>query len=93
MVLRESVQWYVEGRKAYRDYDSPYSIAHDWKFGPKRIPELGKSMGEALSSFRAATREAQSDFSLTLAEESAQRSKGTESTVTTEVSEPAAPAA
>lgn len=26
-------------------------------FGPKRIPEIGKSLGEALSSFRKATRE------------------------------------
>ena len=26
-------------------------------FGPKRIPEIGKSVGEALSSFRKATRE------------------------------------
>ncbi len=26
-------------------------------FGPKRIPEIGKSAGEALSSFRKATRE------------------------------------
>ncbi len=26
-------------------------------FGPKRIPELGSSLGEALSSFRKATRE------------------------------------
>lgn len=26
-------------------------------FGPKRIPEIGKSLGEALSGFRKATRE------------------------------------
>ena len=26
-------------------------------FGPKRIPEIGKSMGEALAGFRKATRE------------------------------------
>ena len=26
-------------------------------FGPKRIPEIGKSMGEALSSFKKATNE------------------------------------
>lgn len=26
-------------------------------FGPRRIPEIGKSMGEAINSFRKATRE------------------------------------
>lgn len=26
-------------------------------FGPKRIPEIGKSVGEALTSFRKATRD------------------------------------
>ncbi len=26
-------------------------------FGPKRIPEIGKSVGEALSGFRKATRD------------------------------------
>lgn len=26
-------------------------------FGPKRIPEIGKSLGEALSGFRKATRD------------------------------------
>lgn len=26
-------------------------------FGPKRIPEIGKSVGEALAGFRKATRE------------------------------------
>ena len=32
-------------------------------FGPKRIPEIGKSMGEALTSFKKATREVEKETS------------------------------
>lgn len=32
-------------------------------FGPRRIPEIGKSVGEALTSFKKATREMDSDKS------------------------------
>lgn len=30
-------------------------------FGPRRIPEIGKSVGEALSSFKKATREVEDE--------------------------------
>ncbi len=30
-------------------------------FGPKRIPEIGKSVGEALTSFKKATREVEKE--------------------------------
>ena len=33
-------------------------------FGPKRIPEIGKSMGEALSSFKKATKEVEKEAAL-----------------------------
>lgn len=36
-------------------------------FGPKRIPEMGKSLGEALTSFKKATREANEEVSQALA--------------------------
>ena len=35
-------------------------------FGPKRIPEIGKSMGEALTSFKKATREDEKETSTAL---------------------------
>ncbi len=35
-------------------------------FGPKRIPEIGKSMGEALTSFKKATREVEKETSAAL---------------------------
>ncbi|MCA9775946.1 MAG: twin-arginine translocase TatA/TatE family subunit [Candidatus Eremiobacteraeota bacterium] len=30
-------------------------------FGPRRIPEIGKSVGEALTSFKKATREVEEE--------------------------------
>lgn len=30
-------------------------------FGPKRIPEIGESVGKAISSFKKATRDAEQD--------------------------------
>ena len=38
-------------------------------FGPKRLPELGKSMGEALTSFKSATNEAKAELDLSEATE------------------------
>ena len=35
-------------------------------FGPKRIPEIGKSMGEALTSFKKAPREVEKETSAAL---------------------------
>lgn len=37
-------------------------------FGPKRIPEIGKSVGEALTSFKKATREVEKDTKAALEE-------------------------
>ena len=38
-------------------------------FGPKRIPEIGRSMGEALSSFKKATREVDTETKAALKED------------------------
>lgn len=38
-------------------------------FGPKRIPEIGKSVGEALSSFKKATREVDQETKAALKDE------------------------
>jgi sec-independent protein translocase protein TatA len=38
-------------------------------FGPKRIPEIGKSIGEALTSFKKATREVEKETSEALKDE------------------------
>ena len=42
-------------------------------FGPKRLPELGKSLGEALSSFRKAGKNAEKELSEALDEVDAAR--------------------
>ena len=44
-------------------------------FGPKRLPELGKSFGEALSSFRVAGKTAEKELSLALDEVDAAKEK------------------
>lgn len=49
-------------------------------FGPKRLPELGKSVGEALSSFRKAGQGAEKELSAALDQVDAARAeiKGTD---------------
>lgn len=38
-------------------------------FGPKRLPEMGKSLGQAMREFRSAGREIQRDLTEVLKEE------------------------
>ncbi len=52
-------------------------------FGPKRLPEMGRSLGHAIREFRTAGKELQRDLTEALEEEEAPKTASTSKTTTT----------